>query len=183
MWFSFRSRFLSPRWALPTFQQYIWQMGKLYFHSSLPLNLDSYYQDIDLIPLIFSCKQNSWCYWYTSFSLVAFVFWAKQKQSSRGVFKKRCSEDMQQIYWRTLMLKCDFSKVAKQLYHDISVIAGRINYKRFQNDHDERWQFSGPLPVLVLFSLLISVSSCALRSIIFTFITSVDVSNSSTILE
>ena len=81
------------------------------------------------------------------------------------------------------MLKCDFNKVAKQLYHDISVIAGHINYKRFQNDHDKRWQFSGPLPVLVLFSLLISVSSCALRSIIFTFITSVDVSNSSNILE
>ena len=31
-------------------------------------------------------------------------------------FKKRCSESMQQIYRRTLMQKCDFNKVALQLY-------------------------------------------------------------------
>ena len=30
-----------------------------------------------------------------------------QKQPSRGVLKKRCSENMQQIYTRTPMLKCD----------------------------------------------------------------------------
>ena len=29
-------------------------------------------------------------------------------------FRKRCSEDMQQIYRRTPMPKCDFNKVAKQ---------------------------------------------------------------------
>ena len=34
----------------------------------------------------------------------------KQKQPSRGVFKKRCSENMQQIYRRTPMPKCDFNK-------------------------------------------------------------------------
>ena len=39
-----------------------------------------------------------------------------QKQPSRGVLKKRCSENIQQIYARTPMLKCDFNKVAKQLY-------------------------------------------------------------------
>ena len=38
-----------------------------------------------------------------------------QKQPSRGVFIKRCSENMQQIYRRTPMLKCDFNIVAKQL--------------------------------------------------------------------
>ena len=42
-----------------------------------------------------------------------FVF---QKQPPRGVLKKRCSKYMQQIYRRTVMLKCDFSKVAKQVY-------------------------------------------------------------------
>ena len=36
-----------------------------------------------------------------------------QKQPSRGVFRKRCSENMQQIYRRTPMPKCDFNKVAK----------------------------------------------------------------------
>ena len=41
-----------------------------------------------------------------------------QKQPPRGVFKKRCSENMQQITGenrRKPMLKCDFNKVAKQL--------------------------------------------------------------------
>ena len=39
-----------------------------------------------------------------------------QKQSSRGVRKKKRSENMQQIYKRTPMPKCDFNKVAQQLY-------------------------------------------------------------------
>ena len=37
-----------------------------------------------------------------------------QKQPPRGVPRKRCSENMQQIYRRTPMPKCDFNKVAKQ---------------------------------------------------------------------
>ena len=39
-----------------------------------------------------------------------------QKEPSRGVFKKRYSKNMQQIYRMTPMMKCDFNKVAKQLY-------------------------------------------------------------------
>ena len=39
-----------------------------------------------------------------------------QKQPARCVFRKRCSENIQQIYRRTPMPKCDFNKVAKQLY-------------------------------------------------------------------
>ena len=39
-----------------------------------------------------------------------------QKQPPRGVSRKRRSENMQQIYRRTPMSKCDFNKVAKQLY-------------------------------------------------------------------
>ena len=35
-----------------------------------------------------------------------------QKQPPRGVPRKRCFENMQQIYRRTPMSKCDFSKVA-----------------------------------------------------------------------
>ena len=34
----------------------------------------------------------------------------------RGVPRKRCSENMQRIHRRTPMPKCDFNKVAKQLY-------------------------------------------------------------------
>ena len=51
------------------------------------------------------------------------IAWAKdfvtnnfQKQASRGVLKKRCSENMHQIYRGTPMPKCDFNKIALQLY-------------------------------------------------------------------
>ena len=37
----------------------------------------------------------------------------KQKQLSRGVLRKRCSENIQQTYKRTPMSKCNFNKVAK----------------------------------------------------------------------
>ena len=39
-----------------------------------------------------------------------------RKQPSGSVLKKRCSENKQQIYRRTPMPKCDFNKVALQLY-------------------------------------------------------------------
>ena len=37
-----------------------------------------------------------------------------QKQAPRGFPRKTYSENMQQIYWRTPMPKCDFNKVANQ---------------------------------------------------------------------
>ena len=40
----------------------------------------------------------------------------RQMQPSIGVLKKRCSENMQHIYRRTPMPKCDFNKVAFQRY-------------------------------------------------------------------
>ena len=42
----------------------------------------------------------------------------KQKQSSRGVLTKRFSENMQQVYKRITMPKCDFNKVSSQLYRN-----------------------------------------------------------------
>ena len=41
--------------------------------------------------------------------------WTLQKQPPRGVPRKRCSENMQQIYRRTSIPKCDFNKVALNL--------------------------------------------------------------------
>ena len=38
------------------------------------------------------------------------------RQMSIGVHRKRCSENMQEIYRRTPMPKCDFNKVALQHY-------------------------------------------------------------------
>ena len=40
----------------------------------------------------------------------------EQKQPSRGVLKKKCSENMHQIYRRTPMPRRDFNKVTLQLY-------------------------------------------------------------------
>ena len=40
------------------------------------------------------------------------------KQAPVDVFTEWCSENMQQIYRRTPMSKCDFNKVAKQLQCD-----------------------------------------------------------------
>ena len=45
-----------------------------------------------------------------------------QRQPSRGVLKKRCSENMQQIYRRTPMPKCDFNRVALQLYWNRTLV-------------------------------------------------------------
>ena len=39
-----------------------------------------------------------------------------QKQSPRGALRKRCSENMRQIYLRTPMLKCDLNKVFFEIY-------------------------------------------------------------------
>ena len=37
--------------------------------------------------------------------------YSAQKQLSRGVVKRGCSENIQQIYRKTPMPKCDFNKV------------------------------------------------------------------------
>ena len=39
-----------------------------------------------------------------------------QKQPFRSVLRKKCSENMEQIYRRTPLPKCDFNNVAKKLY-------------------------------------------------------------------
>ena len=42
--------------------------------------------------------------------------WKIQKQPSRSILRKRCSENMQQIYRRKPMVKCDFNKTVLQLH-------------------------------------------------------------------
>ena len=44
------------------------------------------------------------------------IFNNKQKQPPRGVLSKRYFENMQKIYRRTPMPKCDLNQVVKQLY-------------------------------------------------------------------
>ena len=57
---------------------------------------------------ILNCKNTSVILVFKNSSL--------QKPPTRGVPKKRCSENMQQIYRRTPMPKCYFNKVVLQLY-------------------------------------------------------------------
>ena len=45
-----------------------------------------------------------------------------QKQPSRVVLKKRCSENIQQIYRSTHMPKCDFNNAALQLYGNHTLV-------------------------------------------------------------
>ena len=60
---------------------------------------------------------------FISLTLLLFCHWGLQqdhikRQPSRDVLRKRCSENMQQIYWITPIANCDLNKVAKQLYWD-----------------------------------------------------------------
>ena len=45
-----------------------------------------------------------------------------QKQPPRSVSRKRCSENMQQIYRRTFMPKCDFNKIEITLLSDLKLL-------------------------------------------------------------
>ena len=45
-----------------------------------------------------------------------------QKQPSRGVLIKRCSGNMQQIYGRTLMLKCDCKATLLKSHFSMGVL-------------------------------------------------------------
>ena len=75
-----------------------------------------------------------------------------QKQPSRGVLVKRCSKNMQQIYKTTSMPKCDFNKVAKQLYWN-RTLAWVFSCKfasYFQSTFSEEhlWSAASDLPFL-----------------------------------
>ena len=58
-------------------------------------------------------EHSKWNSSFLSYGAASFNF---QKQPPRGVPRKRCSENMQQIYRRIPLLKCDFNKVAKLLF-------------------------------------------------------------------
>ena len=50
------------------------------------------------------------------FDLIILKLGTTQKQPSRGVLRKRCSENVKQIYKRTPMTNCDFNTVALQYF-------------------------------------------------------------------
>ena len=70
-----------------------------------------------LVIVIFSVTLFSGDFDSSSFSCSnVIVLLIIQEEPFRGVLEKKCSENMQQIYRRTPMTKCDFNKVALQLY-------------------------------------------------------------------
>ena len=48
-------------------------------------------------------------------NLLSPLLFITHKQRSNGALRKRCSENMQQMYTKTPMSKCDFNKLAKKL--------------------------------------------------------------------
>ena len=85
----------------------------------------------------------------------------KQKQSLRDVPRKRYSENMQQIYRETPMPKCDFNKVALQIYSNFIEIALRHGCSSVNALHIFRTPFlknsSGWLLLNKYFSFFFSV--------------------------
>ena len=59
------------------------------------------------------CRCNFLCY-FISKLLLKDISKTDQIQPSKGVLTKKCSENMQQIYKRTSMPKCDFNKFFKK---------------------------------------------------------------------
>ena len=70
-----------------------------------------------LIYIYYLTYQSTAYFIRTCYKLPEFSSGSKfQKQPPRGVPRKRCSENMHQIYRRIPLLKCDFNKVAKLLF-------------------------------------------------------------------
>ena len=66
--------------------------------------LEPFSWHVESIVEYFSKIIGSYCNWFT---------W---KQPCRSVLWKRCSRNVQQVYWRKPIQKCDFNKVALQIY-------------------------------------------------------------------
>ena len=69
--------------------------------------------------LIFLFVSNPKTLCRKSVEKLSYLIW---KQPPRGVLMKKCSENMQQIYRRTPMLRCDFNEVEIALRHGCSPV-------------------------------------------------------------
>ena len=85
------------------------------------------------ITSLFLMTPQKECYHQHSWQYLQYI--NSQKQPSRGVHKKRCSENMQKIYRRTPMPKCNFNKVVLQLYwnHTLAWVISCKLTEYFQN--------------------------------------------------
>ena len=88
--------------------------------------------------------------WRCSFHDIHFVkSWHSQKQPSRVVLKKRCSENMQQIYRRTPMPKflCNFIEIA--LRHGCSLVNLLRIFRTLFPRNTSRWLFLHSVNVIL----------------------------------
>ena len=83
----------------------------------------------DLLTYYFSeCILETWCHAHTTKTRVAhhtcfrYLQPNHQKQPPKGVSTKRCSENLQQIYRRPPMPKCNFNKVPLQSHFGMGVL-------------------------------------------------------------
>ena len=85
------------------------------------------------------------------------------KQPPRGVPRKRCSENMRQIYRRTPVPKYDFNQAAKQLYlnHTLAWVFSRKFAAYFQNTFStSKEPLGGCLRLLDTIFFMMTISSC-----------------------
>ena len=71
-------------------------------------------------PFLQNTSDGCFCY-LNHFKNMTKINCIAQKQPPKGVPRKRCSENMQQIYRRIPIPKCDFNKVALQLCNFIEI--------------------------------------------------------------
>ena len=88
-----------------------------------------------------------------------------QKQPSRSVLRKRCSENMQQINRGTSMPLWDFNKVAKKLYwnHTLEWVFSCIFAAYLQNTFSEEhlWMAASAFPDKIFILTLLLASICS----------------------
>ena len=95
-------------------------------------------------------------------SIIQFTTFKSQKQPPTSISQKRCSENMQQIYRRTPMPKCDFNKVAFAI--EIALWHGCSSVNLL---HIFRKPFSKNIPGRLLLSILVI---CDDKLYIFSFV-------------
>ena len=89
------------------------QPPEVFYKKSVPKNFPIF-TGKHLCWSLFLIKLQAW-------RIFANSYFCHQKHPSRGFLVKRCSENMQKIYRKIPMPKCDFNKVAKQFRRACSV--------------------------------------------------------------
>ena len=85
------------------------------FNNFFPLICTPMQNTSILPPFLYRTNARITSFHVTKADILLIVKTLDQKQPVRGILRKRCAENMQQIYRRTHTQKCDFNKVPLQL--------------------------------------------------------------------